>query len=169
MLALLALTAGCDRAAPTADAPEPGGDAASAPAASAAPVDHLAPGELMAGTVDVFGVLLPREMAVTGSFVDVVYARGPAPVHSLAQYFRARLQGGGLHESSATATFDHATVPGRPGMQLFVRVGVVPGGSSVEIRDATPRPGQVLPDDSARWKAVGLTPQGGLADPTHLD
>jgi len=160
----------CHRHAPTEDgAPTIGTAGSSAPAAPATPVDHLAPGELLEGPQQAFGLKLPRDLRVEGVFVDVVYATGPATVHPLVQYFRARLTGGGVREGATSATFDHVRVPGQPSVELLVRVAEAPGGARVEVRDVTPRPAPKLPDEAARWRQVGLTPDGRLADPTHLE
>jgi hypothetical protein len=136
---------------------------------SAAPADHLAPGELLEGREQVFGVALPRGMQVTASFVKVIYANGPASVHALVQYFRARLEGGSLREEDRVATFEHVKGRGQPDLDLLVRIAPAPDGASVEIRDATPPPAPVLPDEASRWRQVGLTPAGRLIDPSHLE
>jgi hypothetical protein len=61
-------------------------------------------------------------------------------------------------------------VRGKPGLELRIRILADPrGGSRVEIRDESPVPAANLPDERARWRQAGLTPDGHLADPTHLD
>jgi hypothetical protein len=169
--ALLALAAGCRRPAPGDVSEGPtGATAASTPAASVAtPADHLAPGELLEGSEQAFGIVLPRDLRVKGRFVDVVYTTGRPSVHALTQYFRARLQDGSLREGAQAATFEHVRVSGKPGLELFVHVAAARDGTNVEIRNATPPPASPLPDEPARWKEVGLTPHGRIADPTHLD
>ncbi len=139
------------------------------PSASARSPDQLAPGELVEGGSKAFGVPLPRELHVDASFADVVYASGPLGVHPLVQFFRARLADGGLREGPEAATFEHVHALGKPEKDLLVRIALQGGASRVEFRDTTPPMLPVLPDDSARWRQVGLTPQGRLADPTHLD
>jgi hypothetical protein len=171
VVALLALAGvGCKRPAP-ADNPQEQADnaTASSHAEAAPPVDHLASGELLEGPVRVFGVALPRVATVKETFVDVAYASGQASVHDLARYFRARLQGGSLREGPAAATFEHVRVPGKPGLELLVRIVTAPDGSSIEVRDATPPPAPALPDETSRWRQVGVTREGRLADPSHLD
>jgi hypothetical protein len=168
-LAWIALSAACRGSAP--DAREQTTNVASpvAPQVTPAPADHLAPGELLEGSQTAFGVALPRALEVRRSFVNVIYAGGPVSVHSLAEYFRARLEAGVLREGPSAATFDHVKARGKGGPELLVRISSTPQGASVEIRDQTPPPAPVLPDERSRWKQVGLTPQGRLADPTHLD
>jgi hypothetical protein len=169
--AILMLTPACHRA-PSGDTPEEQTRPATAvaPAAtSATPTDHLAPDELVEGPDQAFGVALPRALEVKGTFVDVVYAAGHASVHALVQYFRDRLQDGSLREGADAATFEHVKVRGKPGLELLVHINRVREGSNVEIRNSTPPVAPPLPDEAARWKQVGLTPHGHLADPTHLD
>jgi hypothetical protein len=160
--------AACARAEPpTEQGPAPQVVAAPAPVT---PVDHLAPGELVEGTEHAFGLTLPRNLHVDDSFADVIYATGDVGIHPLAKYFRTRLEGGSLREDDTSATFDHVRVPGRPERELHVRIGNAAGGKvRTEIRDSTPPPAPNLPDEAARWRAVGLTPQGKVLDPVHVD
>jgi hypothetical protein len=166
-IALMAC-AGCRRAPPQDDGTKSSGPS-SAPAAGLAPADHLAPGELLEGADDAFGLTLPRRLRVDGAFAHVVYASGPLDLHPLVRYFRARLQDGDLREGEAAATFEHVHVPSKPERELAIRIAGTPQNARVEIRDATPPEAPVLPDDRARWKRVGLTPDGRLLDRTHLD
>lgn len=167
---LSAAAAGCHRSAAQG---QQEGTASATPSAAApapsTPVDHLAPGELVEGGQRAFGLTLPRDLRIEEAFSDVVYARGRVPVHALVQYFHARLQEGGVREGEHSATFDHVKVRGEPGLELGIHIVTESGGTRVEIRDTTPPPTPDLPDQASRWKQVGLTPDGRLADPTHLD
>lgn len=154
--------AGCRTTTP---APSPEDTAPAAPAA----VDHLADGELLEGSERAFDVPLPRNLRVDGAFVDAVYASGPVPLHPLVQYFRARLRGGELREGEASATFDRAHAAGKPGRSLNIHVITSTEGVRVEIRDLTPPVLPELPNEAARWQRVGLTPDGHLADPQHIE
>jgi hypothetical protein len=170
VVGLVALAGACRRSEPATDGQDPTANGAgSAPARLASPADHLAPGELLEGPEQVFGVALPREVKLRESFVDVAYASGPAAVPALVQYFRARLEDGALREGPGAATFEHVKVRGKPGADLTVRITPAPSGANVEVRDTTPPRLPPLPDEAARWKQVGLTPEGRLADPRHLD
>jgi hypothetical protein len=141
----------------------------SAGAAAHPPVDHLAPGELVEGTEQAFGLTLPRDLVITGNFVPVVYASGRLAVHPVVQYLRARLEGGDLHEGQASATFEHVAVRGKPGVELTVHVNASVAGVRVEMRNTTPVPAPPMANDAERLKHVGLTPTGRFLDPTHLD
>ena len=170
-LPVVALLVACKGGGPAPAGPT----TVAAPSSSAAapevtPVDHLALGELLEGTEHAFGITLPRDVHVEGSFADVVYARGGVAVHPMVRYFRQRLEDGTLREDETTAAFDHVKVRGKPGTELAVRIlGSPSQGTRVEIRDVTPVALPTLPDDSARWRRAGFTPNGKVADPTHLD
>ncbi len=165
---LLIAAAGCNSAPP----PEAtgGGAAPAASSAEAVPTEHLAPDELVEGTQDAYGIKLPRGMDVTGRLNDRVFATGYFQVHPLVQYFRARLQDGELREGKESATFEHVKVPGKPGVELAIRVTpATTGGMDVTVMDTTKPPAPDLPNEEARWKAVGLTKDGKVLDPKHLD
>ena len=152
----------------------PSGDATPsvgpAPLATApAPVDHLAAGELLEGSAVAFGLRLPRGIAVEGAFADDVVASGPVDLRPFVDYLRARLQGGELRQGDMSATFDRVRVAGQTAPELRIHVGVSPEGVRVDIRDLTVPEVPPLPDEAARWRRVGLTPDGHLADPQHLD
>lgn len=158
--------AACART-PQADESQPSPSAVPAPAV--APVDHLAPGELVEGDARAFGLVLPRDLHVEAAVMDVVYSGGPIGVHPLAKYFRAHLEGGSLNEDDTSATFEHVRIPATPDREFRVHVGRSPNGSRVEILDTTRPPAPDLPDEAARWRAVGLTPEGRPILPTHVD
>jgi hypothetical protein len=114
------------------------------------------------------GVKLPRDLHLEEAFNDLAYARGAVPLHSLVQYFRARLRDGNLHEGEEAATFDHVHAPGRPDRELSVHIAATAGAMRVELRDTTMPVTSSLPNDEARFRQVGLTPDGRWLDPTHL-
>ncbi len=148
-------------------------ESTSAPSAVAAPVappaDHLAPGELAEGDARAFGLVLPRDLHLEGTFVDAAYAIGQVGVHPLAKYFRAHLEGGSFDEDDTSATFERVRIPATPGREFRVHIGRSPNGARVEILDTTKPPAPDLPDEAARWRAVGLTPEGRPILPTHVD
>ncbi len=168
LVPFIVLTGACRAGSPSDRdvAPTP---VTAAPIPGSVPVDHLANGELLEGTEQAFGMNLPRGVHVDEAFADTVYASGMVPLHALAQYLEARLQGGDLREGEAAATFERTQLPGRPGRDLLVRMSKAGQTVHLEIHDTTPPPLPNLPDEKARWRAVGLTPDGHLADPTHLD
>jgi len=165
VLSLLALLA-CKRTPPPEEttAPPP------SPSASIHPNDRLAPDELLEGTEKAFGLVLPRSTRIDAAFADTVNATVDAKIGPVVSYFRARVREGTFMKGQFTATFEHVKVPGRPGRELRIRLNEIGGvGTKVELFDSTPPPLPDLPDEQARWKAVGLTPDGKILDPKHLE
>ena len=158
--------AAIEDAAPTGEtAPT---DVAAAP--SSVPADHLAPGELVEGPETAFGLKLPREVHVERARLGSVRAVGPVSVHALVRYFRARISEGQREEGDTYAAFTGVRLPVKPGAVFRIRMTELPGrGSVLELDDVTPPPIPNLPDEAARWREVGLTPDGRVLDPTHLD
>jgi hypothetical protein len=167
--AFAALSLACHGSSTAGGTPTPAVSAAAVRATPPVPADHLASGELLEGTDKAFDVTLPRGLLVDGRFADEVMTSGPLAVHPLVAYFRAHLQNGDLREGAVSATFDHVTAPDRPDRPLSVHILKAGDGAHVDIRDVTPPKVPPLPDEPARWKQVGLTPNGRLLDPTHLD
>src|SRR5579862_3989582 len=102
---------------------EGGPPQATVQSAPVAPVDHLAPGELIEGTAKAFGLTLPRDLQVDRTFAEVVFTSGEVGIHPLAKYFRARLEGGTLQEDDTSATFTHVRVPSLPTRELTIKIG----------------------------------------------
>lgn len=140
---------------------------------SSAPVDHLAPGELVEGTEKIFGVLLPRELVLERQFVDVGYASGEPGQAAVATYFSTRVQGGKVKTGDRGAIFDSVHTAADPNRILRIEIATASDGqfsgrgSRVTIRDITPPKLPDQPDEEARWKAAGLKPDGTLLDPQH--
>ena len=143
--------------------------------ASAKPVDHLAPKELLEGDAKAFGIVLPRGVRVDQSFSDVTYASGPVDTEAAVKYIHARVREGKMIQpdfaGDGKTTFDRVKVPAMPDKLLVVTVkpskGAV-GMTQFEVRDVTPTKAPELPDEAARWRNAGLTPEGRVLDPTHL-
>jgi hypothetical protein len=165
------LPVACGRATTTS---EPAGGATTpsvqVAAPSAVPVDHLAPGELLEGTQQAFGVTLPRDVRIDRNEPGTVYASALVGVHPLVKYLRSRLLDSHLVEGDTFATFDHVKLHDKPGALYHIDITATPpSGARLEWDDVTPQPAPDLPDEAARWRQVGLTPQGRVLDPTHLD
>jgi len=143
-------------------------DAAAAPPAPK-PADHLEDGELVQGDDRAFSLVLPSKARVAGRFVDVVYADVDGSAESLAKYVAARVREGTERGGIEGTTFRDVRIPGDPG-KVFT-IAIAPRGASrsrLEVRDATPPPAPDLPDEEARWRAVGMKPNGELLDPKRL-
>ncbi len=162
LLLLLVLGAlACQRHAH--DDPEP-------PAASAVPVDRLAPGELIPGDKTAFAILLPREVTIDQALTEVVFASGPVGASDLANYMRPRVRDGSVSIGASATVFDQVKAVDDPSRLLFIRIfpGPMGRGARMEIRNVTPPPLPDLPSTAERWKQMGLTPEGKVLDPKHL-
>jgi hypothetical protein len=170
---VLVASAACTRTARegTSDANATGAASAGTSVApvGSTPPDHLAPGELVEGSERAFGIALPRGMQITQSFVDLVVATGPVSVQALSRYLGARLEGGTLGEGKDSATFEHVAARGQREPELFVEIRSTFGGARLEIHKVTHQQVHLLPDEEARWRQVGLTPQGKVIDPSHAE
>jgi hypothetical protein len=169
VLGALATLAACRSHSTSTDGSEHAPTTGSAATAPAPPADHLAPGELLEGTEHAYGVALPQGLHVDYTFASEVLASGQLTVHPLVQYFQARLNGGGLREGAGSATFEDVKASTGRGPPLTIHIAQVRDSVRVSVHDDTPPRVTPLPDEAARWKQVGLTPSGRIADPTHLD
>jgi hypothetical protein len=143
---------------------------ATAPTAAAPPLDHLAPGELVEGTEQAFGLTLPRGVHVESSDKGDVRAVGLVTLHSFVKYLRTHVQESDLDEGDQYANLRKVKLHGQPGALFQMHLSPVGfRGTMLLMQDVTPVPMQDLPNEPERWKAVGLTPNGKVLDPTHLD
>jgi hypothetical protein len=164
-LAVAVVAAACSHDEPT-DGPAP---AAPADSASAHPADHLGPDELLEGPEKAFGLALPRGAQVTSRFPDSVTATTVAHVAPLVGYVRARVREGTLSKGATSATFEHVRIPGDPSHEYRVRLREPSGqGTTIAVDDTTPAP-DTGGTQEERERALGLTKDGKIADPTHLE
>ncbi len=156
-----ATLAGChhDEAAVTADAGS----------AAPMPTDRLGPGELVEGDVKVLGLPMPVGMIELVRISNSISLRGPAHQQQVASFFQMRVKGGKMYPGVHASDFRSVTAPNNPGRLLDIHVEQEKNGSFTDIvmSDVTPTDAAVLPRDEA-MKANGLTPDGKLADPEHM-
>jgi hypothetical protein len=175
VLAVLALAAGCGKPAPPSGGPAgsasgAGGEGLEVAASSAAtPADHLAPGELIEGAEQAFGLTLPRGVDVESRLPGVVTAGGPVAIKPLVTYLHDRLEGGSIRVDEAATRMVHVKPRGQPGPILDIYIAPVLGKTLLQVSVEPEVPPSTLPDEPSRWKAVGLTPEGKLLDPKHTE
>lgn len=150
---------------------EPKPTAAPAPSvAPQAPPDQLRPGELAEGTLDAFGLKLPRIMSVDTRFPDAVFASGQASHKDVVGYIRERVLAEKVETIQTKTIFENATLKTAPTKKMRIEViAQAHGVVKLVIRDETRPPAKPGLTEEERWKEVGMTPQGELIDPTHLD
>ncbi|HRI70566.1 MAG TPA: hypothetical protein PK156_40320 [Polyangium sp.] len=162
-LVLGALLAACRDEPKQVSAPPP------APA-SVAPPDQLRPGELAEGATDAFGLKLPRVMNVDVRFPDAVFASGEASHKDLVGYVRERVISEKVETLATKTVFEGATSKSAPSAKMRIEViaqGI--GQSKLVIRDETRPAAKPGLTEEERWREQGLTPQGELLDPSHLN
>jgi hypothetical protein len=152
----------CKRREPEADRAQP--------AASAPPVDRLAPGELIPWDKKAFAIVLPRDLTVDHALPEVVWASGPVGASDLANYVRARVRDGAVTVGATATVFDQVKPIDDPSRLLYIRIfsGPMGRGARMEVRNVTPPPLPNLPNEEERWKQMGLSPDGKILDPKHL-
>jgi hypothetical protein len=160
------LIASCHRAEPS---PEP--------QASAKPVDHLAPNELVEGDKNVFGFLLPRGAIVERWERDEATIAVDATVQQLTAYAASHVDGKPVVNAYG-AKFDHVKLHADPKKILSIAIGSGPPNAQtppgakrglmyLSDQSVVPEGDAGSPED--RRRQAGLTPDGrGIADPTHL-
>lgn len=150
---------------------EPKPTAAPAPsAAPAPPPDQLRPGELAEGTLEAFGLKLPRIMKVDTQFPDAVFASGEATHKDVVAYIRERVLAEKVETIQTKTVFEGATLKTAPTKKLRIEViAQARGVVKMVIRDETRPPAKPGLTEEERWREVGLTPQGELIDPSHLN
>jgi len=150
---------------------EPKPTAAPAPSvAPAPPPDQLRPGELAEGTLEAFGLKLPRIMNVDTRFPDAVFASGEAAHKDVVGYVRERVLAEKVETIETKTIFEGATLKTAPTKKLRIEViAQARGLVKLVIRDETRPPAKPGLTEEERWREVGLTPQGELIDPSHLN
>jgi hypothetical protein len=132
---------------------------------SAKPVDRLAPDELAAGSSDVWGLAVPRDMHIEHHFPEIAYVVGPVKADAVANYVRDRVVVSHVEIGAGRTIFPNAQIKGGPPDHLYeLDVIPEPNGTRLQIQDLTPV--KVIPGltDEERWRQAGLTPQGRPLD-----
>ena len=137
---------------------------------TAKPVDRLAPDELAAGSAEIWGFVVPREMQIEHRWGDVTHLVGPVQPDALANYVRDRVVVSHVEIGAARTIFPNARIKGGAPERVYeLDVVPEPGQTRLVIRDTTPP--KVQPDltDEERWRQAGLTPQGRPLDPKKFE
>lgn len=155
----LPLASGCKKEAAPAVV-----QAAASAAASSAPLDRLAPGELPAGEDNLFGLKMPRGMTVQGRLKDTGLAYGELEPESVANYVRTRVEVDRVEIGAARTIFPAVRIHGAPPDRTY-RIDVLRDGAGTRliVQDLTPEPPPEPPpglSDAERWKRAGFSPDG---------
>ena len=126
----------------------------------ARPVDHLAPGELIDGEAQAFGLSLPRGLSIVGGISGQITGETEAPPEHVSNYFRARVADGKITVGTTSTMFARVRAKANPSRELDIRVEQTPNGSRVDIMDVTRPAGPAPTSAAAALKEVGLDPAG---------
>ena len=137
------------------------------------PPDHLAAGEVVEGKEKAFGLPLPRLARVAARFERTVDVYSPLSPEELVNFVRARVKDGKVTPGSSSTLLEAVVPLSDPQKLLTIDVHPFRGTdamvrSEMIVRDATPIPSEPGLTEEQRWKKAGLTPDGRIADPTHL-
>lgn len=141
-------------------------------APSARPADHLAKGEVPEGGEHAFSLPLPLRSRVKIRFHDNVQIISPHTHEELSNFVRARVKSGKVLVGTTMTTFEDVVVPSEPARHLKIEIRQLSSldgtRSEMIVRDVTPPPSDPSETDADRWRKVGLTPDGKLLDPKHM-
>jgi hypothetical protein len=123
-------------------------------------VDSVPEGTLAEGTVEAFGLKLPRGMRLKGSLPDAVFASGGFSLESVSNYVRERVEAERVETTPKKTVFRSAKLEGQSRV-LHIEVSARSSNVvEVVVRDETPKPATQGLSEEQRWKQVGLTPGG---------
>ncbi len=149
---------------------------ASPPTTRAAPQpsahDRLAPGETPPGVEHAFELPLPRGARIDGRFGDEVVAQVPATIESFANRVRELAPHAEAVVGPNGTTFPDVVLPETPA-KAHLRVTIIPYGDGrttrvIVLRWTDPPPVPTASHDELMRRS-GLTPDGKLLDPNHLE
>ena len=138
------------------------------------PPDHLAPNEVAEGKERAFGLPLPQLSRDEARFPRTVHVVSPLPMEDLANFVRARVKGGTITPGTGSTGLNNVTPLAEPKMTLSIEVRAASprasdgARSELVVHDVTAAPLEPGLTDAERWKKAGFTPDGKVADPTHL-
>lgn len=139
---------------------------------AAAPADHLAEGEIPEGMDKAFALPLPLASTVSMRFRETIHVRSSLGAAELANFVRARVKSQKNDLAKAT-TFEDVIVPAEPARHLTIEIrsGRMHSGvrSEMIVRDVTPPPpADPNASEAELRRRAGLTPDGKLLDPKHM-
>lgn len=137
------------------------------------PSDHLAENEVAEGKQRAFSLPLPRNATIAVRFPGAIHVNSDLAPEPLSNFVRARVKAGKMIVGATTTTFEDVIVPSEPARHITVEIR--PGApltgvrSQMVVKDVTPPP-PPPPDETPdeRRRKAGLTPDGKLLDPLHM-
>jgi hypothetical protein len=152
------LGAGCKRQAPTDGTPP-------VASASATPIDRLSPDELGPSAEELFGLPVPRGLAVSGKFEEVGIASGRVSADAVANFVREHVEVERVEIGAARTIFPAARIKNGARDRVYL-IEVLSDGAATRltVRDVTPppppppRPQNVTNEEL--WRRAGFSRDG---------
>lgn len=137
------------------------------------PSDHLVPGEVVEGKERAFGLPLPRMSRVASAAEGTIDVYSSLSPEDLVNFVRVRVKEGKVIPGSSSTLLEAVVPLGDLKKRISIDVHAFRGNdatvrSEMIVRDLTPIPSEPGLTDEQRWKKAGLTPDGRIADPSHL-
>lgn len=143
------------------------------PKTEQAPPDRLAPGEVVEGTERAFGLPLPRASRVAARFASSAHITSTVTPEQLANFVRTRVQEGKVTQGTSSTKLENVIPRDDKNKRLTIEVRPLRGGdgtrSEMVVHDTTPPPFDPKLTEDERWKKAGMTPDGRLLDPKHVE
>ncbi len=141
--------------------------------AGSPPSDHLAPNEIAEGHERAYSLTLPKASRVSIRFPGTIHVTSSLMPEELSNFIRARVKSGKMVVGATMTTFEDVIVPAEPTRHLTIEIrpGAPMSGSKSEmvVKDVTPPPPPDPNESQAeRRRKAGLTPDGKLLDPQHM-
>jgi hypothetical protein len=119
-----------------------------------------------------FTLPLPLHSRITSRFGSTVHVGSGHSLEELASFTRARVKDGKSTSGASETRFDNVVVTTNPSRVLTIEIRRAVGDaefrSQMAITDVTPAPVNSAESDADRWRKAGLTPDGKLLDPKHM-
>lgn len=140
------------------------------------PPDHLAPNELAEGTERAFGLPLPLRSRVGSRFETSVHVTSTVTPEQLANFVRMRVtvKDGKVTQGTSSTKLENVIPRDDQSKRLTIDVRPLHSGgngnrSEMIVLDTTPPPFDPKLSEEERYKKAGLTPDGKLLDPKHVE
>lgn len=137
------------------------------------PTDHLAVGEIPEGMEKAFALPLPRGSRIALRFPGSIHVTTSLAPEQLSNFIHTRVKAGKMVVGTTMTTFDDVVALAEPTRHLTIEIrpGAPLSGwlSQMVVKDVTPAPPPDPNETPAeRLRKAGLTPDGKLIDPQHM-
>jgi hypothetical protein len=135
------------------------------------PPDHLATGELPLGPDKAYTLPLPRGARIATQYESEVMVFTNFSPETLSNFVRYHVRGGSVVVGTSSTSFNDVYATEEPKRILFIEVRPadgIRGASQMVVRETSLGVDPKVPP-AEQYKRLGLTPEGRLADPKHME